>query len=64
MTGSDNTAIGSKALISNTEGSSNTATGGSALFSNTTGNSNTANGEEAFLPTQPAEQTQPWEPRR
>lgn len=43
LTGHENTAIGYKALYSNTA-SYNTATGASALESNTTGNNNTANG--------------------
>jgi hypothetical protein len=40
----ENTAIGSKALYSNTRGSYNTANGYNSLRSNTTGSSNTANG--------------------
>lgn len=39
-----NTAIGSKALFSNTTGNANTANGRSALYSNTTGSFNTAIG--------------------
>ena len=42
--GNNNTAIGSQALLSNTNGALNTATGGSSLYSNTNGFSNTANG--------------------
>ncbi|MBN1338668.1 MAG: tail fiber domain-containing protein [Bacteroidales bacterium] len=43
-----NTAIGSKALFSNTTGSSNTAIGSHALFSNTTGLNNTAIGKSSL----------------
>ncbi|QQS28941.1 MAG: tail fiber domain-containing protein [Sphingobacteriales bacterium] len=43
-----NTALGSKALYSNTIGDSNTATGSGALYSNTTGYHNTANGSNAL----------------
>ena len=43
-----NTAVGSKALFSNTTGNSNTATGNFALYSNTTGYHNTANGYRAL----------------
>lgn len=43
-----NTAVGSKALFSNTTGKYNTAMGQRALVSNTTGNFNTANGAEAL----------------
>jgi len=39
-----NTAVGSKALFSNTTGRSNTAYGFHSLYSNTTGNYNAANG--------------------
>jgi len=44
-----NTAIGSKALFSNTTGYFNTAIGNSALQNNTTGYENTANGFQALL---------------
>ena len=44
----ENTAIGHKALYSNTTGYSNTANGSDALFSNTTGIYNTANGYYAL----------------
>ncbi|MEO6720382.1 MAG: tail fiber domain-containing protein [Ferruginibacter sp.] len=43
-----NTAIGSKALYSNTIGNSNTANGLSALYSNTTGSKNTSTGRETL----------------
>ncbi|MBA3647750.1 MAG: tail fiber domain-containing protein [Chitinophagales bacterium] len=43
-----NTAIGSKALYSNTSGYDNTATGFQALYSNTTGQSNTGNGYQSL----------------
>jgi hypothetical protein len=43
-----NTAIGSKALYSNTSGYANTANGFEALYSNTTGYANTANGYQAL----------------
>jgi hypothetical protein len=43
-----NTAVGSKALYSNTRGYSNTANGFRALYSNTTGYYNTANGHRAL----------------
>ena len=42
--GLQNTAVGSKALYSNTTGSYNTANGHQSLYSNTTGGNNTANG--------------------
>ena len=42
--GLQNTAVGSKALYSNTTGSNNTANGTYSLYSNTTGGNNTANG--------------------
>ena len=42
--GLQNTAVGSKALYSNTTGSYNTANGYRSLYNNTTGYSNTANG--------------------
>ncbi|PLW91737.1 MAG: hypothetical protein C0592_14345, partial [Marinilabiliales bacterium] len=41
---SRNTALGSKAMFSNTTGFFNTASGFESLYSNTSGNSNTANG--------------------
>lgn len=44
-----NTAIGSKALYTNTTGSFNNATGYQALFSNTTGVFNTAFGSQALF---------------
>jgi hypothetical protein len=43
-----NTAVGSKALYSNTTGSNNTANGYQALYSNTTGTFNTATGKHAL----------------
>jgi len=43
-----NTAIGSKALYSNTNGHQNTANGFEALYSNTDGFANTANGSRAL----------------
>ena len=45
---SGNTAMGSKALYSNTTGSSNSANGYLALYSNTTGFFNTATGHQAL----------------
>jgi len=42
--GLQNTAVGSKALYSNTTGSYNTANGLQSLYSNTTGSGNTTNG--------------------
>jgi Chaperone of endosialidase len=44
-TGTDNTAVGTGALLFNTIGEGNTATGAFALYSNTEGDFNTANGE-------------------
>jgi trimeric autotransporter adhesin len=44
----DNTAVGSKALFSNTTGFRNTAYGNSSLSSNTTGTTNTAIGYDAL----------------
>jgi trimeric autotransporter adhesin len=44
----ENTAVGSKALFSNTSGYSNTANGYQALYSNTVGDDNTANGYQAL----------------
>jgi hypothetical protein len=46
--GLQNTAVGSKALFSNTTGYSNTANGHQSLYSNTTGYSNTANGYQSL----------------
>jgi len=46
--GIQNTAIGSKALYSNTTGYQNTAIGYQALYSNTTGSNNTAEGHQAL----------------
>ena len=46
---SENSAMGSKALFSNTTGYGNTATGAFALQSNTTGARNTANGINALF---------------
>ncbi|MGM0474269.1 MAG: hypothetical protein ACQERV_09000, partial [Bacteroidota bacterium] len=43
-----NTAVGSKALFSNTEGSANTGIGYQALYSNITGKGNTAHGNRAM----------------
>lgn len=43
-TGANNTAIGTDALLLNTDGESNTAIGQHALYYNTSGSSNTANG--------------------
>ena len=47
-TGSQNTANGSQALVSNTSGSQNTANGGETLVFNTSGYGNTANGAYAL----------------
>jgi len=44
----DNTALGSQALFSDTSGNGNTATGQEALFKNTTGGFNTATGISAL----------------
>ncbi len=44
----ENTALGSKSLYSNTTGYKNTASGNNALYTNTTGSSNTANGSKAL----------------
>jgi hypothetical protein len=44
----DNTALGSRALFSNTYGSWNTASGKQALYSNVSGSSNTAHGWKAL----------------
>ncbi|HEY9805062.1 MAG TPA: tail fiber domain-containing protein, partial [Candidatus Obscuribacterales bacterium] len=46
--GSNNTAVGSQTLFTNTTGVSNTATGSNALGSNTTGFRNMANGVKAL----------------
>jgi len=46
-TGSQNTAAGQSALLSNTTGDDNTAVGQAALLSNTTGSDNTALGHSA-----------------
>ncbi|MCP4088505.1 MAG: hypothetical protein GY746_01760, partial [Gammaproteobacteria bacterium] len=48
FSGSDNTANGYEALLSNTKGWDNTANGAQALYSNTTGAGNTAAGYEAL----------------
>ena len=48
-TGVFNTALGSQALFTNTQGLANTAEGFRALFNNTTGDSNTANGAQALI---------------
>src|SRR6476659_9088734 len=45
----DNTAEGTNALFSLTNGAANTATGSKALYANTTGNANTASGYGALL---------------
>ena len=45
---SNNTAIGSKALYTNTTGANNTATGYQALINNNSGYNNTANGLSAL----------------
>jgi hypothetical protein len=47
-TGSNNTALGTDALVFNDSGSSNSASGYFALMNNTTGGSNTAIGSEAL----------------
>ncbi len=44
-----NTAIGSKALFSNTLGSTNTSIGSDALYSNTLGDANNANGFQSLF---------------
>lgn len=44
---SNNTAVGTKALYSNTSGRTNTAFGARALYDNTTGNNNVAIGDSA-----------------
>ena len=47
--GTQNTAVGTAALLSNTTGVNNTATGSTALLNNNTGNHNTADGARALL---------------
>jgi hypothetical protein len=47
--GTQNTAVGTAALLNNITGVNNTATGTAALSSNTTGNHNTASGNSALL---------------
>jgi len=47
--GTQNTAVGTAALLSNTTGVNNTATGSTALLNNNTGNHNTAHGARALL---------------
>ena len=47
--GTQNTAVGTAALLSNTTGASNTATGTTALLNNTTGNDNVATGVRALF---------------
>jgi Chaperone of endosialidase len=47
--GTQNTAVGTAALLNNTTGVNNTATGTTALLNNTTGNHNTASGRGALL---------------
>ena len=51
MVGTNNTAVGLQALLSNTSGSSNTALGSSAMYSNTTGGDNLAIGQNALNST-------------
>ena len=46
--GTENTAIGASALLSNTIGSTNTAIGYNTMYSNTSGNNNTAVGKAAL----------------
>jgi hypothetical protein len=46
--GTNNTAIGSQSLFSNTTGFSNTASGSQSLYANTTGTSNTASGTDSL----------------
>ncbi|MGO9275186.1 MAG: hypothetical protein ACLQOO_33955 [Terriglobia bacterium] len=48
-TGSENTASGNAALISNTTGGGNAASGANALQANTTGSLNTASGTDALF---------------
>jgi len=57
--GTQNTAIGTAALLNNTIGSGNTATGVLALFNNTLANATRPLVFERFLPTQPATSTPP-----
>jgi hypothetical protein len=47
--GTQNTAVGTAALLNNTTGVNNSATGSTALLNNTTGNHNTANGARALF---------------
>ena len=47
--GTQDTAIGTAALLNNTTGASNTATGTTALLNNTTGNDNVATGVRALF---------------
>jgi hypothetical protein len=47
--GTQNTAVGTAALLNNTTGASNTATGTTALLNNTTGNDNVAGGVRALF---------------
>jgi endosialidase-like protein len=47
--GTQNTAVGTAALLNNTTGVNNTAMGSTALLSNTIGNHNTANGARALF---------------
>ena len=48
MSGTENTAIGTRSLLNNTTGFSNTASGMNALVSNTEGSFNTAIGKDAL----------------
>ena len=48
MTGQQNTANGTEALLSSTSGDSNTAVGSNAMMANTTGGANTASGVNAL----------------
>jgi hypothetical protein len=50
--GTENTAVGTAALLSNTTGFGNTAVGSGALASNATGGQNTANGNGALINNQ------------
>jgi hypothetical protein len=47
--GTQDTAVGTAALLNNTTGASNTATGTTALLNNTTGNDNVASGVRALF---------------
>jgi len=51
VTGTEDVAVGSKALFSNTQGLDNTATGFNASYSNTSGSWNTATGARALYST-------------